>query len=54
MFGFLSASLHFSYSSVTSAMAGMLTATFEVGCHEIHDTQSVNREQNIIEKHTTA
>lgn len=27
---------------------------FVVGCYQIHDTRTVNREQNVIEKHTTA
>lgn len=35
-------------------MTEMLTATFVVGCYQIHDTRTVNREQNVIEKHTTA
>lgn len=35
-------------------MTEMLTATFEVGGYQIHDTRTVNREQNVIEKHTTA
>lgn len=41
-------------SWVTVVLAEMLTATFEVGFYQIHDTEPVDRDQNIIEKHTTA